>query len=431
MGFRFRKSVRLGKLVRLNFSGSGVSLGLGPPGLNVNLGPKGVRKTVGIPGSGLSYQTFSKWQADAPQLAPRPSAISGPVPANQVRLPEPLPTASRRPSFLRWAIVAVVIFGAYWLFRPGPPKAIAPPAPTSTAAATSSAPQVPLQASSKAGEGPSSAVPEQKASALPTPPKEQDGLLSPEDVREVQSRLKSLGFDLGPVDGISGPLTTTAIKRYQAAKQRPETGTLDRQLLRQVRQEPLSDNSTTLEVAVRVRVETPSRPVVYGATNLPDGAELIVTISRPESKFMAQDKIVVRNGQFKTTQFSQGGQDLNPGNYGVQITSGLAELQPLEVRAAIGAAGEKMSGSLVKKGRYGPTVEFSSAFVVGSGANTQIDAKARQQADQDLKQWVVKSCNDNIDLINALVRRGSVSGREIVGAEREKRVADCIKEVSR
>ena len=29
--------------------------------------------------------------------------------------------------------------------------------------------------------------------------------LSTEEVREVQSRLKSLGFDAGPIDGLSGP----------------------------------------------------------------------------------------------------------------------------------------------------------------------------------------------------------------------------------
>lgn len=62
LGWSFRKRVGFAKLLRLNFSSSGVSLGLGPPGLNVNIGSKGVRTTVGLPGSGLSYRSFKSWE---------------------------------------------------------------------------------------------------------------------------------------------------------------------------------------------------------------------------------------------------------------------------------------------------------------------------------------------------------------------------------
>jgi hypothetical protein len=170
------------------------------------------------------------------------------------------------------------------------------------------------------------------------------------------------------------------------------------------------------------------RPVIYGATSLPDGAELIVTVSRAESKYMAQDKVIVRNGQFRTVQFSQGGQVLNPGNYAINVSMSLAELQPPEVRAVIGSKGERMTGPLVRRGQYGITVEYISTFTLGGAANAQLDAKARQQADDDLAQWIVKSCNDNLDLVNRMVRSGVVAGREIVGPDREKRVAQCIKE---
>ena len=54
----FRSRVGLRRCARLNFSESGVSLGLGPRGANINIGPKGVRTTVGLPGTGISYQTF-------------------------------------------------------------------------------------------------------------------------------------------------------------------------------------------------------------------------------------------------------------------------------------------------------------------------------------------------------------------------------------
>lgn len=60
MGMRFRKSIRLGKGVRVNFSKSGVGLGIGGKGLSASIGPSGRRASVGIPGSGLSYEMRSK-----------------------------------------------------------------------------------------------------------------------------------------------------------------------------------------------------------------------------------------------------------------------------------------------------------------------------------------------------------------------------------
>lgn len=57
MGFRYRRSIRLGRSVRINLSKSGPSLSIGKRGSTVNFGPHGTRLTIGIPGTGLSYQT--------------------------------------------------------------------------------------------------------------------------------------------------------------------------------------------------------------------------------------------------------------------------------------------------------------------------------------------------------------------------------------
>lgn len=55
MGLRFSKIIRLGKLLRLNISRSGLggSIGLGP--LRVGTGPRGPRLSFDLPGAGLSY----------------------------------------------------------------------------------------------------------------------------------------------------------------------------------------------------------------------------------------------------------------------------------------------------------------------------------------------------------------------------------------
>ena len=56
MGLNFRKSVSLGKGLRLNLSKSGVGASWGIPGFRVSKTATGqTRTTVGIPGSGLSY----------------------------------------------------------------------------------------------------------------------------------------------------------------------------------------------------------------------------------------------------------------------------------------------------------------------------------------------------------------------------------------
>ena len=57
MGMRFRKSVKICKGVKVNFSKSGASLSLGGRGHSMNFGGRGTRATVGIPGTGLSYST--------------------------------------------------------------------------------------------------------------------------------------------------------------------------------------------------------------------------------------------------------------------------------------------------------------------------------------------------------------------------------------
>jgi peptidoglycan hydrolase-like protein with peptidoglycan-binding domain len=53
----------------------------------------------------------------------------------------------------------------------------------------------------------------------------------------MQARLKGFGFYAGPVDGLPGPKTTAAVKRYRTARQMEETGGLDRSVLQQVRQQ--------------------------------------------------------------------------------------------------------------------------------------------------------------------------------------------------
>jgi len=61
--------------------------------------------------------------------------------------------------------------------------------------------------------------------------------LTVDEVRELQTWLKAFGLDPGPVDGFMGPLTAAAIKKYEAARLQPITGTADRPLLERLRRD--------------------------------------------------------------------------------------------------------------------------------------------------------------------------------------------------
>lgn len=54
---RFRKSIRIAKGVRVNFSKSGMSLTAGGRGASVNIGPRGTYLNTGMPGTGLYDRT--------------------------------------------------------------------------------------------------------------------------------------------------------------------------------------------------------------------------------------------------------------------------------------------------------------------------------------------------------------------------------------
>ncbi len=58
MGFRFRKKIKIAPGIDLNLSKSGVSsVSAGRKGAMINLSKRGLKQTIGIPGTGLSYQT--------------------------------------------------------------------------------------------------------------------------------------------------------------------------------------------------------------------------------------------------------------------------------------------------------------------------------------------------------------------------------------
>lgn len=90
MGFRFGKSIRLGKHVRLNISKSGIGMSAGVKGAHISTGPRGTRLTTSIPGTGLSYsQKLGGRRAAASQVRAPSSRPTPPPHQRAVSVPKP------------------------------------------------------------------------------------------------------------------------------------------------------------------------------------------------------------------------------------------------------------------------------------------------------------------------------------------------------
>lgn len=58
MAWRFRKSIKLGKFVKLNIGKKGLGLSTGVKGARVGLNSRGTYTSVAIPGTGISHMTY-------------------------------------------------------------------------------------------------------------------------------------------------------------------------------------------------------------------------------------------------------------------------------------------------------------------------------------------------------------------------------------
>jgi hypothetical protein len=191
-------------------------------------------------------------------------------------------------------------------------------------------------------------------------------------------------------------------------------------------------SAQALEPGVKLFIETPLRPIFHGVTNLPDGSDLMLTLSRPESGYMAQAKMKVMDGHFVTERFSAGGNPLNPEKYRVEVSMSMAELQPKQVQTVIGEHGQRLTGNLIKPSPFGgPMLEYVTDTQLGGPPDATLDANAKAISAAELQRWAVESCAETVDIVNAGVRNGTLQGREVSSANRKQKIDECIAEVNR
>ena len=175
MGIRFQKSISLGKFFRLNFSKSGVSIGVGPRGLNVNMSPRGVRETIGLPGTGIYYQESHRWPKSS-EGVPLANSAEGNGSGFGLKI---------FGAFV--AIIAIAAFFGVGSFTTAPKNFPAT-----------------LQ----------SVKPLQQVK-----PPTSDRPLNREEVLELQTLLRKQGFDIRRPDGVIGPKTRAAVQAFVRAHQ--------------------------------------------------------------------------------------------------------------------------------------------------------------------------------------------------------------------
>lgn len=108
-----------------------------------------------------------------------------------------------------------------------------------------------------------------------------------------------------------------------------------------------------------------NRLLVTGGTNLPNEANLVVTLSNNASGGLMQGDATVRNRQFSAGPLGPMS-GVVAGEYTLEITMPTVD-QPERVQSVLGDEGQYLSGPLVRdSGWAGKIVKHSSQFTVGS-----------------------------------------------------------------
>ena len=174
-----------------------------PPETNVSAKPTAPSLTAPTPSSTPPAPASTTAGPSAPAPAPAPTTVA-PSAAPPATPPAAITTA------------------------PAAPTAAAPSAPPPPAATAAAPAAAPIPTATAPSAPPPSAEPPAATAAAPQPPSvlPAEAEMSAADRRQVQETLHRLDYYKGPIDGIFGPLTHAAIRRFQQSIGSDATGYL-------------------------------------------------------------------------------------------------------------------------------------------------------------------------------------------------------------
>lgn len=119
-----------------------------------------------------------------------------------------------------------------------------------------------------------------------------------------------------------------------------------------------SPSSQKIDVTFSVNPKIAAGSVqITGTTNLPNGTELLFTLSNGKN-YSSQTKTKVSNGTFSTESFSQNGGPLEHGAYNVIISTPYTFVQEESIQKALGMRGEMLTGQYVHSEPSGNMVTY-------------------------------------------------------------------------
>ena len=146
-----------------------------------------------------------------------------------------------------------------------------------------------------------------------------------------------------------------------------------------------------------VEITPEGQAVIQCQTNLPDNTSLIITLFNEKTGFSAQFKDVVKDGVFESVPMGPK-TGLASGEYLVDMSMPIIDVQSNNVKKILGETGEHMRGHLLKEGEMGKTVSISFTFNVGSKEAEKKDAIIHKELLSNVKSKLSELANIGIEM---------------------------------
>ncbi|PIC80530.1 hypothetical protein CSV75_01690 [Sporosarcina sp. P18a] len=171
-------------------------------------------------------------------------------------------------------------------------------------------------------------------------------------------------------------------------------------------QEPIKEELPTKEEAQPIEVEVNAEPVIdednkvviKGETNIPDGGELMFTVSG--TGYDGQTKQVIAYGKFQTEPFSKEGKGLPVGDYTLSISLSVASTQDAKFIEETGEEYELLTGNLMDDGDLGKSMNYETSFTIEETVQEPEDQSMTEEEASEIVDYFGLGESDELVSVN-------------------------------